>query len=303
MDFLRRKLGGLKRNEVSGLAFSAAVGVYLIVALLFALITMKYTAEQRAEASYFYVSFFLPVPVVLLSLIFIFGFSPYGAHDYLKFGFKPKNLLPVILIFAGAFFSLNKINDVVIALLEKVGYKEPTTTLPAFSVFDYIGCIVIVCVLPALFEEALFRGVILGGIKGGAASVVVSAALFSLYHMSPAKTAYQLVMGCVFAVVAIKTDSLMPSAIIHFLNNFAIVTFNYFAPDAFSDKPFVLCSTISGAVVLAVGFALLFVFNKENKIIVKTEENADNGRIGRFLLFAAVGIFGAAVVWIAGLVG
>ena len=302
MALFNSKLNNVKKNQASGLAFSIAVAAYIVVALVFSIATVSLSAEQKAEPFYFYLSFFLPVPVTLITLVAVFEFTPFNGHDFLKFSFAPKNLLPLLLIFAGAFFALNKVNEYVVGWLESFGYSEPSTALPEFTVWDYIECVVIICALPAIFEEALFRGVILGGIKeGGIFAALLSAALFAIYHMSPSKTVYQFIMGLVFALIAIKTDSMMPSALVHFLNNFLVVTLNYFAPDLFSNADIAPYFIVFGLLSLAAGLVLLFVFNKENKLGDR-EKIKENKPIGGFLLFSAVGRLGCATIWIAGLI-
>lgn len=303
MPNLNSKLQSLKKHEASGLAFSVAVVVYIVAALVFSFVTNNFTAEQRTTAPYFFVSFFLPVVMMLLSLVIVFKLTPFGFADFFgDFSVKPINIIPIILIFAGMFFGLNKVNDYFVLFLNKFGYNEPSTTLPEFSVFNYILCIFVVCLLPAVFEEALFRGVILEGIKAkGIEAALISAALFSIYHMSPAKTVYQLIAGFLFALIAIKTGSILPSAIIHFLNNFLVVTLNYFAPELFSNVGLSVWFMVFGLLSLAAGVVLLLVFNKEVKS-EKDEKTADNRVIGRFFMYASVGILGCAVIWVSSVI-
>ena len=295
----------LEKNKASGLAFSVTVAIYLLVALIFSAIVQIMSAERKSEYGYliFYLSFFLSVPVILLSLITTFELTGYNGHDFLKFGSKPINILPVMLIFIGSFLALNRVNDLVVELLGKIGYTENGASLPAWSVYDYVECIVIICFLPAVMEEALFRGVILNGIKGGKiAAIVVSALSFALYHMSPAKTVYQFLMGVIFAVVFLKTDGLFLTFLMHFLNNFTIVSLNYFAPDLFKDEALLPVYILCGAVVAAIGFLLLFVLNKDKKIINNSEKTPNNKVIGGFFAYAWLGLAACLVVFIAGFI-
>ncbi len=295
MTNLNSKLNTLKKPEASGLAFSVAVVLFILASFVFSVVTSGFTAEQRASEGYFYASFLVSEPIILIALIALFKLTPYGLSDYFgKQSFKAINILPVVLIFVGMFFGLNKVNDYFVEFLENFGYKEPSTTLPSFSVLNYILCIVIVCALPAVFEEALFRGVILGGIKEkGYIAALVAAAAFALYHMSPAKTVYQLIAGFLFSLVALKTGNILFTIAIHFLNNFLVVTFNYFAPDLFAGNSLSVWFVVLGLVSLAVGVVLLIVFNKDEK----KEKTADNRVIGRFLLYGAVGFISCLVIW------
>lgn len=298
---LKTKFYHIEKNRAAGLAFSITVAIYLIVALVFSAISLNLSAEQKAESVYLYLSFFIPVPVVIVSAIVFFETTGYNAHDFLSFKVMPKNLLPAALIFIGAYLALGKVNDYVVAFFESFGYKDQTVTLPDFNVFDYIECIVVICILPAIMEETLFRGIVLGGIKrGGVAAIVSSALVFALYHMSPSKTVYQFLMGVIFAVVFMKTDSFLLTAFIHFLNNFAVVTFNYFPPAFLTDAAIAPYIIIGGVLTAALGFLLLFAFNKDKKIIQTKPKSADNKVIGGFFVYASAGIAACAVMWIAG---
>ncbi len=78
-----------------------------------------------------------------------------------------------------------------------------------------------VAVIPALVEEFAFRGVILGSLRkySDALAVVVSAGLFALMHGNFVQIPFAFIGGLVFGFVVVKTNSLLPSIIIHFLNN------------------------------------------------------------------------------------
>lgn len=297
---MRTRFYQIGKDRAAGLAFTVTVALYLLVALCFSAIAQGVPKEQREQDYvFFYLSFFLPIPVIILSFITLFELTAYNGHDFLTFKFKAIDIIPVILIFMGTFLSLNKVNDLVVKFLNGLGYSEPQTTLPPFSVYDYAECVVVICVLPAIMEEALFRGVIVNGLKGGGImGILISALAFSVYHMSPAKTVYQFLMGIVFAVVYLKTGSVIATAIIHFLNNFAIVTLNYFPLGFLTEGTVAAVLPFIGAATAALGFVLLFTFEKKNKIPAK---NGDNGVIGGFMKYSAIGMLACATVWIAGL--
>ena len=287
----------IKKHEASGLAFSLAAGAYIVAALVFSTATLRLDESAKSGAGYVFASFLTSAPVLSAAILITFCITPFGFSDYVGIKFEPKFLLPVALIFAGAFLALGNVNDLFVSFLERFGYKEQATTLPEFSAVNYALCIVVVCVLPAVLEETLFRGVILGGIGGaGIAAAALSAAAFAIYHMSPSKTIYQFAMGFVFALVAQKTKSILPTVIIHALNNFAVVSLAYFAPHIFSDKTLVPYYIAGGAVLLTAGLLILFRFAKGGE---GKEKNAEDGLIGGFMKYSAVGFSVCAIIWIA----
>jgi membrane protease YdiL (CAAX protease family) len=74
----------------------------------------------------------------------------------------------------------------------------------------------------AFVEETLFRGDLLGRLSskwGMVAGIVISSVLFALFHrtLAPTPLAMKFVIGVLFSVSTIKSQSLVPSAIAHWL--------------------------------------------------------------------------------------
>lgn len=97
---------------------------------------------------------------------------------------------------------------------------------------DYSGepmvvALAVVCtaLLPALFEEFVFRGVILGTLRryGDFTAVLISALLFGLIHSTIAQIPFALAVGVALGIITVKTNSLLPGIIIHFANNLIAV--------------------------------------------------------------------------------
>ena len=94
-------------------------------------------------------------------------------------------------------------------------------SLPSIPIF-YLT----VALLPALAEEFAFRGVIMGALRrhSDALALLVSSAAFALMHGNFVQMPFTFCCGLVFGFIAIKTNSLLPTIIIHFLNNALSVT-------------------------------------------------------------------------------
>lgn len=87
---------------------------------------------------------------------------------------------------------------------------------------------------PALCEEILLRGVLARGLQaaaGTAGAVIASAVLFALLHLEPVRLLPTAVLGALLAYAALRTQSIVPCIIIHFLNNaIALVIFLGYLP-------------------------------------------------------------------------
>jgi len=83
-----------------------------------------------------------------------------------------------------------------------------------------------VAILPAFAEEFAFRGVIMGSLRpySEGLALLVSSAAFSLMHGNFVQIPFTFCCGLAFGFIVLKTNSLLPSIIIHFLNNALAVT-------------------------------------------------------------------------------
>ncbi len=91
---------------------------------------------------------------------------------------------------------------------------------------DVLLFYVTVALLPALVEEFAFRGVILGKLRkhSDSLAVLISGVMFGLMHGNFTQIPFAFVVGLVLGYITVKTNSLLPAIIIHFLNNGISVT-------------------------------------------------------------------------------
>jgi membrane protease YdiL (CAAX protease family) len=200
--------------------------------------------------------------------------------------FNYKYLLYAVLLSAGMFFGLGFINDTVVNLFNSWGLKVGGISLP----FDGIGTLILFsvtfAVLPAIFEEVFFRGVLFNATsecKSLFALIAVSLC-FALYHCSVAQFFYQFIYGAGLYLLVKASGSIIPAVISHFLNNFLVILLEYFAvPINLYYIPFI----ILGLLTLAV---YLFLTIKD----IKTKgQNDSNQKTLNF--YFPYGIFGIAV--------
>ncbi len=80
----------------------------------------------------------------------------------------------------------------------------------------------LIALLPAICEELLFRGFILSGLRRDAtawSAVVVSALLFGVTHLDPARLGAVMALGALLALLALKSRSIVPAMLCHFTHN------------------------------------------------------------------------------------
>lgn len=137
-------------------------------------------------------------------------------------------------------------------LLESLGV-ELKLNLPVFdSAFTIFAGFIIICILPAIGEEMLIRGVFVQAYRsrGGVYMILMSSLVFSLMHMNPAQIAHQFFIGIILSYIVIRTEKLLLPMIIHCLNN----SIALFLPLIF---PVLNTTKVSGASLLMLFFLMI----------------------------------------------
>lgn len=98
----------------------------------------------------------------------------------------------------------------------------------SYSVLDNILNFFAVAVVPAFAEELAFRGVIMGGMRrfGDRVAIIGSSVLFASMHANIVQIPFAFILGLMFAYVDCKTNSILPSILIHFFNNAYALSFD-----------------------------------------------------------------------------
>jgi len=76
-------------------------------------------------------------------------------------------------------------------------------------------------ILPAVFEELMFRGIILSGCRsvGIVKSALISGLFFGIMHLDPQQFIYAFLIGAIFSVFVIYSNSIFSSITAHFIIN------------------------------------------------------------------------------------
>ena len=101
------------------------------------------------------------------------------------------------------------------------------------NTYPLILSLVVFAVVPAVVEEFVFRGVILGAyskvdVKAG---IVISSLFFALLHFSCGSVMYGFFFGLLFAVIRLSTGNLVYTIIMHCLFNTINVLMSYMRLD------------------------------------------------------------------------
>lgn len=203
--------------------------------------TIVYIAEKILEATGMEsellemgMLYFLETGMISL-LIFFFSGLIYCLIKRLRFADifpfeKIKGSYLAQLCVIGLSFSLmsNYVVDLINNTFGLFGLENSGGSIDAGSSPNVLLYFLTVAILPAFAEEFTFRGIIMGSLRpySEGLAILVSSATFALMHGNFVQLPFTFCCGLVFAYIDIKCNSLLPSIIIHFLNNGLSVLFD-----------------------------------------------------------------------------
>ena len=290
-------------ESFSGLYYTFVVIFILAFSVAFSMFasSLATSTKQSSETLYVLLSFSIsPLAIISATLLFTYlrGDSIVNICGWNKTQLKFYGI--AFVAFVSVFFGLANVNTAFVEFLsKKFGYEASDISLPKYSVTNYLLVILTVCILPAVAEEVAMRGIVLRGIKCGnqILNALLGGALFSLFHMTPMQTPYQFAVGFVFSLIAIKSGSTIPTTIAHFLNNFAIVTIEYFCPTLFAVQGGWMLALTIPATLCFVAVIVMLVSIGENKQEYKKE------KLKNFCMCALGGIFICTFMWVMAFLG
>ena len=177
--------------------------------------------KNNATVYYFitavYQAVFLGLPILL-----IFSKFKGSTEKLARFnGLSMKEMTPVMY--------LGLLMYVVNVLLTSAGVElasiftnvEIPDSPPVYETTDIITMMIVTVVIAPVFEEIIFRGIIMRGLEGVSKwfAIIVSAALFSLLHLSYYTVIPKFLGGVLFGYVVFATDSLYSGIVMHLINN------------------------------------------------------------------------------------
>lgn len=121
-------------------------------------------------------------------------------------------------------------NSLLNAFLSVFGLKyDLSTEITERGVLIFILAVLSTAVVPALVEEFACRGVMFGLLKehSEGMAIIVTSVIFGIVHSNFVQIPFAFMMGLSLAVIRIKTGTLWIAVLVHFLNNFVSVLFEY----------------------------------------------------------------------------
>lgn len=180
-------------------------------------------------------------------------------------------------------------------ILISLGYTHSSSPMPeTFHVWLLVLDIVLTGILPGFCEEVFNRGGLLTTIRGSfpfVITLIIMGVEFGLFHQNITQVFYTMLFGALMAFICLKSGSIFPCMIIHFVNNtFAVVNdycdeygllgggFYRIINEAAVTRPqYILLGFVLAAGILAGLVVLLVYLNSHKRLERKKDVIASSG--------------------------
>jgi uncharacterized protein len=189
------------------------------------------------------VSAFFAIFVPAVAGAMVMSRKPFKWLGY-KEGFTIKQVLLVIAIMllcfplVGALGELNEIIpipkswEVTFKKMEDMYASQVESLATIRSIGEFIFSLIVLALLPALFEETLFRGgfqqLLIRWFKSPMTAIIVTSIIFSAIHLSYYGFLARFALGMVLGLLFYYSKSIWLSVSAHFLNNGIAVSYMYY---------------------------------------------------------------------------
>lgn len=98
-----------------------------------------------------------------------------------------------------------------------------------------VYAVLMTVVLAPIFEEVIFRGVLLGNIRrrwGSIRAILWSSLLFGAIHLIPQQAINAFLVGMIIGIIYVMTDSILPVILLHAINNALSYVLSVTYPDS-----------------------------------------------------------------------
>lgn len=175
-------------------------------------------------------------------------------------------------IICGLFVTIQFIGTMLNAavyLLIKLFFELPPSTseVPATG-SQFLYALFVLCLLPAIFEELLLRGVVLRAyeMRGTKNAIILSGFLFALVHLQIINFPSVLITGILLSYVVIQTGSILAGMLGHFVNNLTALVVSVLLSRVSLGSGWIELIMI-GVYLLSIGGFMIFLrlFNKRKR--------------------------------------
>lgn len=266
---------------------SNGLGIYILSYFL----TMMFSSTILSSV---FSSYLTNTSFTFLVDIFVSVFSAFipGLFYFLLSKNKPSQLIKanrvgfvkiIPLLFIGMAFSM--LSNIATSLVQSnmmfFGLENSIDfSNDVYSVQEMLLYFVSTALVPAFAEEFAFRGILMGSLRkyGDVFSILISSIIFGAMHGNIVQIPFAFMLGLIFGYIDCKTNSIVPSILIHFCNNFYSVLMDILSCNTYlSDNLIMAIQYLLMAVFCIIGLLSFVYIAKTNKEFFKMTSTEPNG--------------------------
>lgn len=269
------------RNNFSKIGFSLLFSFVILYLASYGIMFITTPGIKNPQNS-FVISNLISAMASILAFIpagfFCCAISKEKITSLISFTREKKESLGYILIASFAFFMLsNYMTNLFLGNMDLIGIPvNQSSSGFEKSWINLVVYILSVAVIPAMTEEFIFRGVLLGILKkyGESFAVVTSALLFGLMHQNFVQLPFAFVGGLVFGYITIYTGSIVPAMAVHFANNLFSCIFTSL-PKYIGNTPSEIIYSAAVLLSLILGVYSVYKLSKKDKGLARFKRGTD----------------------------
>ncbi len=175
--------------------------------------------------------------ILIISFIFFYGLkkSNNKITEVLPFKrFNPLLIIPIIILLIGLQHLVGLLNLQVEKIIPAPDWFWELFNKLFENKYGFWGAMIKVAIIAPVIEEGLFRGIIMHGFMKNYKnwySILLSAILFSVYHLNPWQMTYTFFLGLLLGWIMVRTNSLILCIITHSINNLLVLLSITFAKE------------------------------------------------------------------------
>lgn len=265
-EILNTKTQIKRDGNILGAAFLAMTAVVNLLNYAVYLLAFILSFISKEAGDFFFDPAVMQVEQILFAItafilpfIVVFKFADTRISDLVSFALPKKGtLLPFFLMGIGfcSFANVSVSFAESIFSRTNINYEVPLPQNPE-GIFGFLLVLISTVFVPALVEEFVCRGIILGYLKkyGEGFAVIMSALLFGVMHGNFEQTPFAFLVGLVLGYITIKSKTIWIAVLVHGFNNLISVVLSYL-PNSLNDYInlgyiiFIILSLLGGIVSL-----------------------------------------------------
>lgn len=206
------------------IGYSLFTMIVVVMIVQIVMVTVLNQLFPGIEENPWYVGLLIGIPLYLVAFpIFLFMMKkiPNGPKGETK-KMSIKDIIVVFFISMAGTYIFNIVGNMInylISIIKGSDVINPLENLATTS--NIIPTIIFVGILSPIIEEIVFRGVLLDKLRGYGDKTAIwfTALTFALFHGNLSQFFYAFILGLIFGYIAIKTNTIRYTIILHILVN------------------------------------------------------------------------------------